>query len=534
MGASSTTPLYKSPWTYVLTGLAAIYIALNLFVVGGDAFIINLNNYLSVPLSIGVTLAAYWFTRRSGGSRRTRTIWWGLTIGWGLWAVAQVWWAVAAMLTGEVPYPSVADFLFIVGYLPIYVAVWLQMRSLPPYTTTLQRALLWVAVLMVVVFTGWFVLLPTIQSNDPGDRLTSLLNTLYPLLDLVLLVIVLRIFFSYQQGRYARAWLWISTGFILQTFSDFYFVYLVSQELYYPDGVVNLASTVLVDIPYNLSYLVWIIGLLALQRISQTGVEVKESRLDLELVPNTHLYFLTRPDNTILHTSQNVEALLPLDAVIGKTFSQALGFSPEQTTRMLAAIQVDRFLKEGPAPVDLPWGGRKALVSGMRIDDESGAYAGVFVLVRALLESYSYDEMLTPYDREIVKSILRQTGVEQIQEGEVRRLLTTYYRGFLHGFARRLHSEGGGIMVDSFLAELQALAAKNGWAVRLPAGDLLDTSAVPLADLRRALPVLLDAARAFVSKTIDAATAEAIVGEVKAQVGGPVRRNIEYWEAAAV
>lgn len=49
------TNLFKSWKQIAVSSLVFIYIAINLFHIGSDLFIINLNNFLVIPLALGTT-----------------------------------------------------------------------------------------------------------------------------------------------------------------------------------------------------------------------------------------------------------------------------------------------------------------------------------------------------------------------------------------------------------------------------------------------------------------------------------------------
>src|SRR5258706_124832 len=181
-----------------------------------------------------LTLFALVLSRKIGGSSRNRLLWRGLFIGWALWTVAQLYWGIASIIGQEIPYPSWADFFWIAGYLPMYIALWERLRLLPKITSLAQRSVIWIFILLVLIITLWFVLIPIVQNNDPSAIFESVLNILYPLMDIVLLILVLRIFLIYQPGNYGRVWSWLSAGFILMTLSDLTFSYATTAGLYYP------------------------------------------------------------------------------------------------------------------------------------------------------------------------------------------------------------------------------------------------------------------------------------------------------------
>src|SRR3989304_786352 len=107
----------KQYWGILLVLLVALYIAVNLFHIGGDAFVITLNNNLANPLALGVVILATLLWRGLPLGNQSRLLWAGLAVGWALWTVAEFWWGIAALIRQEVPYPSWADFFWQLGYI---------------------------------------------------------------------------------------------------------------------------------------------------------------------------------------------------------------------------------------------------------------------------------------------------------------------------------------------------------------------------------------------------------------------------------
>ena len=73
----------------------------------------------------------------------------------------------------------------------------------------------------------------------PGVRsvdllLESIIDLFYPLADMVLLILALRILFSANKGSFSQSWLWISLGFIVISFSDLFFTYSSVRDLVLP------------------------------------------------------------------------------------------------------------------------------------------------------------------------------------------------------------------------------------------------------------------------------------------------------------
>ncbi len=177
-GKLFTNP-FKINWNQNLVIFSvSVYILINIFQIGGDAFVINLNNNLTNLLAVGVVLLAFILLRGSAVGVQNRLLWLGLTIGWTLWTIAEFWWAIAAMIGQEVPYPSWADFFWLVGYVPMYIALWERLRPLPRNFSSLQMTGIRASILITLGFTIFFVFIPILQNSDPSAVLESALNIL--------------------------------------------------------------------------------------------------------------------------------------------------------------------------------------------------------------------------------------------------------------------------------------------------------------------------------------------------------------------
>jgi hypothetical protein len=470
--------------------------------------------------------------RRMTVGSQNRLLWSGLAIGWVFWTIAEFWWGIAAIMGQEVPYPSWADFFWLAGYIPMFIALQARLRSLPQNINLLQEVVIWSAILLTMAVTLVFVLLPILRNNDPTAILESTLNILYPVVDVALLVLVLRMLFSYQQGIYGSAWVWLTAGFALQSPSNLLFSYATTADLYYPDQKVNLLSTLGVDIPYNLGYLLWLIGILIARTVHVGHRSFKGADFAATLVPNTHILVFTKGDDTVIDVSRNYSRVFPLETATGKTIVEALGISPGATDGFLRDIKEDKVLKERAMYVTTRLGQQLAQVSGITVNNPQGSYSGVSLLLRLFTANYTLDELLSGNQKGILSSISGKTGAKENEENEIKQLLSNYYRAYIKAFYDRLFLEGGGIMTDAFLAELQSAAKQHGWKVNLHTDALLDVSALSLPKIREVLPVLFETAKQFVEKTIDEKSADSIVEDVRSHFDETTLGNIAYFEKA--
>jgi hypothetical protein len=267
---------WKNPAIILILLLGIGFVITNILIFGqNDSQTIFINTILNAILALLVTLVAIALMRQVSQSSRARALWIGLILGWGLWTIAEVIWTIAFLGGQEAPYPGWADLFWCVGYFFLYLALGLRARSDTGRISRMNQIVLILISLVIISLTIFGVLLPIIQTYDPSILLESMINLFYPLADMILLVLALRILFSANKGSFSQAWLWISLGFIVISFSDLFFTFASVRDLYYPEGHANFMSVFLVDVPYTISYMLFLVGLVSLSKIGRQPLSAK-------------------------------------------------------------------------------------------------------------------------------------------------------------------------------------------------------------------------------------------------------------------
>ncbi len=147
------------------------------------------------------------------------------------WSAGEIYWtAYLADLGDEAPYPSLADGLFLLFYPLVYVGLVLLLRlhahRFPP-SVWLDGA---VGALAVAAL-GAALVFPPIFAASEGEPLAVATNLVYPLADLVLLMLVVGTF-ALTGWRPGRAWTLIGGAFALSAVGDSLFLVQVATETY--------------------------------------------------------------------------------------------------------------------------------------------------------------------------------------------------------------------------------------------------------------------------------------------------------------
>lgn len=194
-----------------------------------------------------VSLVIFGKIKESGAQR---SVWLRLGIGFGITFIAQSVLAFEnAFLTAEeIGFPTIADPIFLFGYLFLLWAMLsfslISFRSGLPLGTPLAY---WSPALIVLVLTavlGYYLLVPVIDSGKPFGAV--FFNVFYPVSDFILLApcaVMLRVGMKFRGGRLLMVWLPITIGFVFFLGGDLVFAYQTSLEMPWLDPVMNFLFT---------------------------------------------------------------------------------------------------------------------------------------------------------------------------------------------------------------------------------------------------------------------------------------------------
>jgi hypothetical protein len=508
--------------------LSAVYIIINAFVIGGDQFVSEVSNYLTVPLAVITMIFSIILWRQLAGNTASSFLWGNMLAGWTCWTIAEILWAIFAFQSAEVPYPSWADFFWLIGYIPMGIGLAARVRSLPAKPTSRQQAIIWGVSVATILFTAIFVLQPIVQNNDPEQLIESILNLIFPILDLFLLVIVLYLFFAYEHGAYGFGWRLILIGFIVHQVSNLLFSYASAADLYYPDAKATLLSTLGVDVPYNISYVFWMMGIYLLSVLLKEHSAFKFN-VDFKPVPNAHFLVFTKSDGTIIDISHNFYSFFTLENVKGKTLDCVLEFAQREGYTLKENIRVGKKLKDQPVHLKNPSGlSQNGLLCGLAIFSPQGEYSGANYLIRTYTENDGLlDNKLTESEKSVVRHFL--THNISNESNEIKQLLLDYYLTYIKSLFNMAFHEGGATMSQLLLDELQYTAQLYGWQIKLNPQTILDGDSYSVDALRNALPVFLETSKRFVSRLTGQEDVDERLKELNGRIGESIHRNVERY-----
>lgn len=206
-------------------------------------------------LASGITTITYYFRKRGRGGYFWSSI--GLTF----WFAAEVIWVYNRQIVGnDLPYPSVADAAWIIGYGFFALHLYRIMRNLGK-SCPIEKSLVMLVSFAVSLSLAYILNLTFGVADILGfrdDTLSPIVSLSYPLLDGILLVPSIVILWSLRKGDpTAFNWLLLSLAFILLTIGDIGFGYSFGLApdmaenyewilaIFYNAGYVCIAASVL-------------------------------------------------------------------------------------------------------------------------------------------------------------------------------------------------------------------------------------------------------------------------------------------------
>ena len=504
-----------------------VYGLINLFVIGGDDFVISLNDTVSIPTSIGTALLSLALWNRLKTSRVNRILWGSLLAGWTLWAIAEALWAILDYFSAEIPYPSAADFFWLLGYIPLALGLHTRLREIPLKPNETQRIALWVTSLAVILITVIFVLPPILQSSESARLLEYIIGIAYPVADLILLLIALRLLFFYQGGDYGFGWSLLIVGFVLTTFADLVFAYTTTVGLYYPEGKVNLISALGEALPYNISYLVWLLGIYALY-LTLGKPRALNTRPLPKLASNAHILIFTDHADNVLEVSKNFQLVFKAERLSKKTLADILQIPVDEAHSLLDSIRNEgKIIEQALIAInrfDIP---QEVFISGIATKNPDGKYSGSNIILRTLFEAdYTLDKYLTKEQKYLVSYL--QPICRSGEVAEIKKLLFDYYLTYLKQIYNLLLRTGGAQLSLAFVGFLRQTVEEHQWQLQFNPQSLIVDLDYPIEALQEGLPYILEEAKKFASQLTDPHTVETELESLTAKIREGVHLNVAY------
>jgi hypothetical protein len=171
--------------------------------------------YCLVPaLSSAVIFTVYSFY---GKQSLEGKIWLYIFLGMLLWTIGEIMW-VYYDLSGQDPFPSLADVVFIAAYIPIIYGVVTKARYTRVRKKKRNDSIILLILALIIIPTIVYVGRP-IMTDNYYDSTSKFVSLLYPMLDILLLAFALFIAL-YWGPTVSRGWYILAAAMIFMTVVD--------------------------------------------------------------------------------------------------------------------------------------------------------------------------------------------------------------------------------------------------------------------------------------------------------------------------
>ncbi|HEY0089014.1 MAG TPA: hypothetical protein VGB37_09225, partial [Candidatus Lokiarchaeia archaeon] len=151
------------------------------------------------------------------------------------------------------PFPSIADFFYLIAYIPLSLALILQMVHTEITLSKKEKIVIAIIYALICVFVVVTVIVIPIQNEPPtlqSEVFAYFVGALYPILDLLLILCVFIVFAKIRHGKVNTAWILLLFGILMTTIADILFNWVetldVPEQLFYPYDLLFIISYVFI------------------------------------------------------------------------------------------------------------------------------------------------------------------------------------------------------------------------------------------------------------------------------------------------
>ena len=212
----------------------------------GKEFAIIFTNWIFLPISASVLVLSTMLAKKHGVIGNHGKAWIAFVIFSACWFIAESTWSIKELLYHQKPFPSEADFFYIVGYPAYFIFAILYLK---PFRSSITKQMIISSSLISIA-----ILIPsmywTLESNSGEDQISIILGSFYPIADSIVLIpaiIGMRLFLG---GEVNFLWFLMLLGILVEVVAYTVFQYLsLNDSLYtgHPVDILFLWSYVLLS-----------------------------------------------------------------------------------------------------------------------------------------------------------------------------------------------------------------------------------------------------------------------------------------------
>jgi hypothetical protein len=190
------------------------------------------------PLIAGATVIASMFALREYWERLSNIftrIWLYFVHGLIFWFLGELAWGTHILVFGvEIPYPSIADAFWLIGYIPLFLALTSYLWLVRPAISKRILTLTIVTVFSIAVVYWLIFVIPTVLSE--ADAVTRIVDVAYPSLTLLLFalsILGLMVFSTTRlKGKLDEVWILLNAGVLMRVIAVSSFCYTTAQGIF--------------------------------------------------------------------------------------------------------------------------------------------------------------------------------------------------------------------------------------------------------------------------------------------------------------
>lgn len=472
---------------YSAVAVAIIVLIINLLHLGGDRFVQGLNSVIALATAITAQVFALRIRERLKGEPRVDFLWLALVIGFGLWALLE---AIRMIVLFVSPFPrfAVLNWLWVIGYLPIFYGFYLRYVYIETPLTKRQRQVLWGGLGLGLVYIFAALFLPLVTGRSPSLA-GSIASILYALADLGLLYLLGRITIAYW-GFFGGPWKYFAAAFLLK--------FLGVVILQYPS---NFGAGFLFSIANFIHYSWYVlaaIGLFLYEVVFDLAVEQPSTVVAAKeyVAPNANALLFTDEQDNVIKSSINFRYVMRLPENIstaGAPLVQVLGIPEAVYQDFKAQVRKQGNVKKFMVEPSYFRSGHKAWITAIASSDQQRRYNGMDMVVQVVAEGVG-GAGLTGEERALVENIFYLSGME----GEDSEKLLVEYFNLNYRMLSGLAFQYEGSRRAAGLSErVNQIANKQKLLVRVLEQEINVTGDVKLDELGKSVSILLAAAREY-------------------------------------
>jgi hypothetical protein len=475
----------------IVTAAIVAYVAINIFVIGGENFVLTLTSYASPIFSMIAAALAIRTWSDIHAKDVSKSVWAGIAAGLGLWAIGDVASASATMIYGDnVPQITISDIFWLAAYVALSIALLLRSRSLGITPGKRQMLSSFGVIVALLILSVYFVIWPLIKNAANHDVAASLVNVLYPIGDVLVMMLSIFIIIRLGEGSLAAVWQVLALGLALRSFGDLMYNFATANGLYWPDDHLTLVS-ILSDIPYVTSYLAISLGIY-MQRIVHSPATLEpvsrfESSELSQKTGNADVLIYTNALGKVAFVSNNFLKLVKAQdksRFANVPLKNVLGLDAGTESTLLYEVSRWGYIRNRPLRiVDQNGQATHVMMTAAASKNESG-FSGADIVLRTVLDEEFPDEETIS----LAKQIYNRAGVRQTENLQVLKAYFEARAWMLYSLILRL---GGENIARTMVKTFNQTAQENNWHIKMDGQEVIFLESELDEDMAKALPTLM-------------------------------------------